>query len=595
MSVLSLVNVGARLKSCFRKRFGWPRLAAFLQGPWFAYGMLALLQLRVVWGMWSFRDLTSGDTSSYFIGAYRWFDTGLLNIAWSPLYSAFYGGLMYVTSDAYRVTTLHRLLIVFAASLLVLAVFRRLLPPAVAWLAAAWWTVLPINFNTLYEVHLFALLPYLIAWLVLLSYRGRWARGAALAVLTAATVLVRNETIVAVALLGAACAFWEWHGWRRSTNSERFHWRQLVLAYSVPLCVAFLAWLFVCTRSAQTYSEVQMALEGKHTLNMAQVFAFGYQQRHPDWTPSPWIAYHDLMVAHFGAERLSLSQMLVRNPRAVLEHFWWNWTLAPNGFQVLLFNATSGSVNPDYAAVCIHSGRAAALTALLLSCWLAGLVALVWDWRFWWEAWLQPRAWGWLGMFAVAAVAIPVITTQRPRPSYLFGLSVFIMAATAMCFWMITYRWRWSRPLSRCLPLAMVTLIILVPPYFQPMAGRSYRPLRELVGRLQSFDVAPAEGAVPLLGDYASELAAYVWKKRTVLNYDILRTSWPAGMRLEQLLAERQVDLLYLNESMLEHLESEHGQDGAAFVSALPPAGWRLLGHGDIPGDRWRYFHYEGP
>ena len=32
-----------------------------------------------------------------------------------------------------------------------------------AWLLAAWWAVLPVNFDTLYEVHLFALLPVLAA------------------------------------------------------------------------------------------------------------------------------------------------------------------------------------------------------------------------------------------------------------------------------------------------------------------------------------------------------------------------------------------------------------------------------------------------
>ena len=45
--------------------------------------------------------------------------------------------------------------------------------------------VLPINFNTLYEVHLFSLLPCLVAWLLLLSSSRRWARGTALAILCA--------------------------------------------------------------------------------------------------------------------------------------------------------------------------------------------------------------------------------------------------------------------------------------------------------------------------------------------------------------------------------------------------------------------------
>jgi hypothetical protein len=58
---------------------------------------------------------------------------------------------------------LHRAVIVMAATLGVLAVMRRLLPPALGLLIAMRWAILPINFETLYEVHLFALLPVLAA------------------------------------------------------------------------------------------------------------------------------------------------------------------------------------------------------------------------------------------------------------------------------------------------------------------------------------------------------------------------------------------------------------------------------------------------
>src|SRR5207237_322994 len=136
--------------------------------------------------------------------------SGTVDIAWSPLYTSFYGSMLFLTPDPYRATLLHRLLIVFAATLLVLAVLRRLLPPAIAWLMAAWWAVLPINFNTLYEVHLFSLLPALVAWLLLLSSRGHWARGLGLGVFAASTFLTRNETAVATVLFGMACLAYEW-------------------------------------------------------------------------------------------------------------------------------------------------------------------------------------------------------------------------------------------------------------------------------------------------------------------------------------------------------------------------------------------------
>ena len=55
---------------------------------------MVLLRLRVTWEMWRFRNLTSGDTSSYFVSAYHWFHSGSVPILWSPLYTSFYGSLL---------------------------------------------------------------------------------------------------------------------------------------------------------------------------------------------------------------------------------------------------------------------------------------------------------------------------------------------------------------------------------------------------------------------------------------------------------------------------------------------------------------------
>src|SRR5262245_11595961 len=47
---------------------------------------------------------------------------------------------------------------------------RPLLPAGIALLLALWWAVLPINFETLYEVHLCSVLPILAA----LYVAARW-------------------------------------------------------------------------------------------------------------------------------------------------------------------------------------------------------------------------------------------------------------------------------------------------------------------------------------------------------------------------------------------------------------------------------------
>jgi hypothetical protein len=139
---------------------GWTVYARQLAAsPWFSYLAILLLQIKVSWDMWRLRDLTPGDTSDYFVSAHRLFQSGSAPITWSPLYIAFYSSLLHLSSDAFLVTTLHRWLIVLTLAVLVLALMRRLLPPGVAWFMAAWWVILPINFDALYEVHLFVVIP----------------------------------------------------------------------------------------------------------------------------------------------------------------------------------------------------------------------------------------------------------------------------------------------------------------------------------------------------------------------------------------------------------------------------------------------------
>ena len=156
-----------------RARRAWERVATAFESAWVAYPLLLALQLKVIWGLWAYRDVTAGDTKFYFTQAWGWFKQFDVNVAWSPLYTAFYGSFLFVNSDPVWATFAHRVVIVVGAALLVLAVLRRLLPPAVAWLCAAWWAALPIVFNTLYEVHLFAVIPVLGVWLLLLT-ANRW-------------------------------------------------------------------------------------------------------------------------------------------------------------------------------------------------------------------------------------------------------------------------------------------------------------------------------------------------------------------------------------------------------------------------------------
>ena len=296
---------------------------------WLPYAFILLLQLKVVWGAWYLRDLTSGDTSSYYVSAINWYRHWQVDIAWSPLYLAFYGTVMHIVPDAAAATILHRLIIVFAATFTVLAVLRRMLPHALALLVAVWWTVLPINFETLYEVHLFSLLPVLAAWLIIMrrprtDAMGEWIRGCTLAALVATMFLVRNEMFVAVGVFGTVCfisEFWRWKRGGRTNSvkpelqittgesacgadparsSQSYCPGRTLVRYVMPCCAAALLVGGFYVRSYDRYPALKEVMEIKHTLNMAQVYAYGYQQRHPEWTASPWTDYATLCQRDFG-------------------------------------------------------------------------------------------------------------------------------------------------------------------------------------------------------------------------------------------------------------------------------------------------------
>src|SRR5471030_2259429 len=129
------------------------RAESLVANPVFAYVAIAALQLRLIWNVWKFKDLTFGDTSSYFVNASAWTHGLHDNILWSPLYTDVWGTLLAIFGNVYTTLMVHRVAIVLGAALLVLALARKLLGASLGLLVAVWWTILPPNFNVEYEVH----------------------------------------------------------------------------------------------------------------------------------------------------------------------------------------------------------------------------------------------------------------------------------------------------------------------------------------------------------------------------------------------------------------------------------------------------------
>lgn len=551
---------------------------------WFAYLTILLLQLKRVWGAWQYRDLTFGDTSSYFMSAYGWAQEFSVKIHWSPLYTAYYGTVLKFVPDVYWATLLHRFVIVFVLAIMVLALMRRLLPASLAWLVAAWWVILPINFDSLYEVHLFAVLLPLAGTLLVLYKPGIWSRGAALGILLANMILVRNEIIIALCLWVLVCLVWETRQVRLQRGEDL---KIYLLAYGLPVLIAILSISFFNWRTLVKPRPED--LSAKHTRNVCQIYAFGYQQRHPNWEKSPWTQCQELMPQVFGKPQPSMTEAVQSNPQAMLGHFLWNIRLLPAGLQVALFNATSEKYNPDYAPVLLDRQIVLVPSLLALGLFILGMLKLYREKHYWWSAWLKDRIWGWIMLLCLSAVMMIVVPMQRPRPSYMFLLTLFLMAALGMCLFIVTNRLKnYHRP--HLISVVMIGLLFFTPTYYS--AGN--RPLLTLYNKLApsaEFIGYPRTGIVSI--GYGGELCRYFTKNSNVgcvgYTYQVFD-----GLTEEDSVSElfnRQsvpVVALFIEENFL----AKYGVRPSVqrFLAHPEQEGWKLVSLQNSSAGRWRVY-----
>ena len=304
----------------------------------------------------------------------------------------------------------------------------------------------------------------------------------------------------------------------------------------------------------------------------------------------------------FGEPEPSLFRALLRNPRAIIEHFLWNVRLIPSGLQVLLFNSSSGSVSPDYIPVNSGSTAAMALSFCLLIIICAGSVVIYRDRDYWWEHWMKQRIWGWAAMVCIACTVLGVMVMQRPRPSYMFALGVSLMAMTGMSIYVIVHRWPHWKALAPVFPLSVVVLILLTPTYMggstaspdltRPWRGPD-RPLLALYRRLSPVGgLLDARRALVTPG-WQSEICNYLRGGENYgcrgLSYWDLRHLMKAGLSWGDVLDQHGAELFYAEEVMLGDSWVQE------FVSNPHSSGWETLVWQDIPGQRWALLRKTRP
>lgn len=561
-----------------RSRFDW--LTALSDKPWFAYATILLLQLHRMWRIWDGRDMAGGDTCAYFLDAYSWFRHRHNNFAFSPIYTVFWSRLLHLTDDVAVAWLLHRVIIVLAVTALVLAVFRKLLPRNLAWLAAVWWAVLPINFDTSYEVHLFALLPILLAWLALLpragsapnALGGAWRRGVAIALMVVSAFLVRNEMIVSVLCLAGLCVIREIRARRLAARQPLLN---LTAAYGIPVLAALALVLYFYQRSEFRGDALRHQFYSKHVASIGQAYALGYLERHPDWGRNPWSDFEDANQRDFGMPLPTLSQMLRQNPGAVIKHCMWNLRLVPAAAQLLLFNQISGGMNSDVVPQLLHSKLALALSILTTVVVLAAL------WKRLGGGVGGRRSadalWSWLAMLAVVSFCMPVILLLRPRPAYLYSVSLLLMAAISTCIYLLAVGWSHWRWVAPPMPILMIALPLCVPSAYGARTGQRPQILWEDYERLRPYEKFFNRTNAIFVGACAVEMCNYIGHGRCQPHDYSTLNELTANAILAQFLNDRHVTLLELDQDALDKIDSLSPGAVGQFLEAGSSDGWRVL------------------
>lgn len=526
----------------------------------FAYGSLLLIQAKVLWGIWAFRDFSAGDTSDYFVYANSWTDHLQVEPLFSPLYTSFWGSLRWLISDAYAVTLVHRIVIVFAVTVLVLAVLRRLLTPGVAWAIAVWWAILPTNFDTLNEVHLFALLPILASVLVAQRYNGTRMRAAVFGILLGSAVVVRNEIVVAALVWLLICVVYEWRARRveRSRGESPTPVARAVGPFGLAaLAVLVLSLLTIWrAREPQSIPDWVASAQDKQNLALCQHYAVGYQQRHHADPQTGWLDCEAFMRRDFGSPMPSFYEAVSSNPGAMASHFGWNATLFPYALQMALFNASSGSEfhNPDYTPIPTGSWAALLGSMAMLALVVVGL-RLLWTRRHrWWRTWLSQRAWGWAVVVCAAFLGTWVAITTHPRPAYLFSLNFALFAMVGLCAMAIADRWPRLKRVRPAIPIVALVIFLLVPAHYHrgysnPIYGTG-RITATIVSHLEPYRDYLRGHDTRLLSNRSYEACNYVIPEDDCDGSPI-GFFGPTGTNEDVWLSEHGIDLIYADPSLL--------------------------------------------
>lgn len=549
--------------------------------PWVSYIAIAALQLRIFWNIWNYFDLARGDTSYYFVDVASWQHGLHENIVYSPFYDAFWGTLLAVTHNLYAASIIQRVAIILAVALLVLALMRALVGPALGLLIAAWWVIIPANYDVLYEVHLLGAVPILLALLVVARMPRRQGVGVAVAILLVGAVLMRTELVAYAVILAVVAAVYE--VWERR-KGRRASWTSYSLAYVVPLALALLVIGGTYARSYVQGNQAWQLVEAKEKRGFCNFYVAAYQQRHPSrFTGNYWTECEPIMKHDFGRAEPSILQASVANPRAVAGFLAWNTQLLPAGMQVNLFGATSFENDPSPLPVTENSTYPLLLSIVMLLLVIAGLVSVIRDGGTSLRRISARTLWMIATLASIGAGTVLVAVTTRPWSEYTYGLTVGALVLTGAAALALVRRIGAERILA---PIALVTvasLIVALPSMYSP----GPRPIYEDVQHLGVAHTRLQQpGSVLVTDGDESELCNYLaysyQRKCTTTSWSALRSQITRRHSAGQVLDGVHATAIYVNASMLSEPAI------AALVAAPRAQGWAQVAQGSGPSGPWQ-------
>jgi hypothetical protein len=509
------------------------------------------LQIKVLWNTWYSWDLPLWDGSNYFIygrqvaGSFRF-----PPFEWSPLFAGYYAvfHLLFADAGPFAVYLAHRLITLILVLVLLYALLRATLSPAIAWLLAAYWIVLPVGLTNHYVVHLFVLIPLLGAYLMSRS-KSVYRNSIILVCLLLAT-FVRSEFVISFVMASVLLMLNDY----AINRDKMLHIGQWLRLYT-PLLVVGVALVVLVIRAGPSHTPISRPWGA-----FMQHYAWGYQERHPEWNVDFWFKYGEAVQRSFG-DASSLTEAALCNPLALVTHFLWNLRLLPEALLSILAPLVSAS----WTEILLVLGIVGLLVAIVVNGWgvwqrRSNVVCrrgIVEHHKLWFILLCS------LPPLLVSALVI------RPRPIYLMPLLPLVFMVTGLGLEVLLRRGMVTQRIVWILPLAFVALLVVFPAPFKVSADRP------IISVVESLKKIPIEGRYGLLGPSARGLCAYSAPERCQ-GVEIWQV--PQGeFSFIQFLREGNIQVVVVNEQLTNNLPPT----GRAFVIDLQAdatqVGWQVF------------------